>query len=82
MLPNMIKKCDLKHGAYYEGRCRNASIARWDAENGYFIHWRTKFNDTFLEAIPHYDDAPVWQDFFLATKEMTDILRIDEVIPL
>jgi len=65
----MVRKEDLKHGAYYDGRCRNASIARWDGNRNCFIHWRTKFCDKFLEEIPHYDDALPNEDFFLATNE-------------
>ena len=47
----VIPKLNLEHGAYYQGRCRNASIARWNGERGVFVYWRTKFNDTFLEEI-------------------------------
>ena len=46
-----IPKEQLVHGTYYRGRCRNASIARWNANIRVFVHWRTKFGNTFLEEI-------------------------------
>ena len=52
----MIAKADLLHGAYYEGHCRNASIARWNAETNRFVYWRYKFGDTFAEDINHPED--------------------------
>ena len=58
-----VEKADLKHGAYYEGHCRNAQVARWNAEKTVFVHWRTKFNDTFLEEIRHPDDDKVYDVF-------------------
>lgn len=54
--PNMIKRADLVHGAYYRGQCRNATVARWDATRGRFRHWRTKFLNPFLEYIKHPED--------------------------
>ena len=51
-----IAKADLVHGEYYRGRCRNATIARWNAEQQRFVHWRTKWGDTFTEEICHPDD--------------------------
>lgn len=46
-----VKKEELQHGAYYVGECRNASLARWNAEQQHFVHWREKFGSTFLETI-------------------------------
>lgn len=57
----MIAKKDLEVGAYYEGDCRNAQIARWDGE--VFYHWRTKFTMRFLECIKHPEDDDVWDVF-------------------
>lgn len=51
-----IAKQDLVHGAYYEGRCRNATVARWNAERECFVHWRTKFGQRFIEEIRHPED--------------------------
>lgn len=52
----MLSKAELKHGAYYEGSCRNASIARWNAETAKFVYWRRKFGDVFAEDINHPED--------------------------
>jgi hypothetical protein len=52
----MIPKSDLIDGAYYKGRCRNATVARWDGRRELFMHWRTKFGSTFLETIKHPED--------------------------
>ena len=51
-----IPKEALRHGVYYYGRCRNASIARWDAARQVFVHWRMKFHDIFLEEINCRED--------------------------
>ena len=65
--PKIAKK-DLVHGAYYKGRCRNANEARWNAERECFIHWRTKFNTTFLEEIKHPEDEKTF-DVFVVESE-------------
>ena len=66
-----IKKAALVHGVYYRGRCRNATIARWDGQAEHFVHWRTKFNFRYLEAIkcPEDDDR---FDVFVAEEAMAD----------
>ena len=51
--PKIARK-DLIVGKYYKGHCRNAEEARWNGE--VFIHWRTKFGNTFLEEIKHPED--------------------------
>jgi hypothetical protein len=63
----VIPKAELKHGAYYEGSCRNASVARWDGVVQLFTHWRTKFGRKFVETIHCPEDE---QDFdvFIAKK--------------
>jgi hypothetical protein len=38
-----LSKASLKHPAYYKGRCRNATIARWNKAEQRFYHWREKF---------------------------------------
>jgi hypothetical protein len=58
-----IAKQDLIHGAYYTGRCRNADEARWNADRQVFVHWRTKFNETFLEEIKHPEDDQLFDVF-------------------
>lgn len=67
----MISKAELEHAAYYEGKCRNATIARWDATQQRFVHWRTKFNITFLETICHPEDDQVYDVFVPAKLIMT-----------
>lgn len=76
--PEHIPLQDLKHGAYYRGRCRNATVARWNAENQIFVYWRTKFSFRFLEEIkpPELDDV---YDVFYAVEEITDITNHDEI---
>lgn len=61
-IPKIAKK-DLIHGAYYSGQCRNASEARWNADKQIFVHWRTKFNSTFLEEIKHPEDDNLFDVF-------------------
>lgn len=51
-----IPKEALRHGVYYYGRCRNASIARWDAVKQVFVHWRSKFGSVFTEEISCRED--------------------------
>jgi hypothetical protein len=66
-----IPKKDLVHGAYYRGRCRNALIARWDANEQKFKHWRTKFGSTFIERICHPEDDQVY-DVFVVERTLTE----------
>jgi hypothetical protein len=73
-----IAKADLEHGAYYVGRCRNASLARWDANKNRFVHWRTKFGHKYLEEICHPEDDKHF-DVFVVEKK-TEIIAED--IPL
>jgi hypothetical protein len=41
------------HGAYYFGMCRNAQIARYNADIDKFIYWRQKFGNVYAEEIGH-----------------------------
>lgn len=66
----MIPKEKLEAGAYYQGICRNASIARWDGS--VFHHWRTKFAWTFLETISCPEDEDEF-DVFTAERKIDDI---------
>lgn len=59
----MIDKSLLIHGNYYAGKCRNANIARWDAERSVFVHWRTKFGTTFLEEISYFTPEGQFDEF-------------------
>lgn len=62
-----IKKEDLIHGVYYEGRCRNANVARWNANTQTFFHHRTKFGHTFIEEIKCPEDEARY-DVFVTEK--------------
>lgn len=64
MIKKLVPKKDLEHGAYYMGKCRNASWARWNQEKDCFVHWRTKFKQRFLETIKHPDDDFVHDVFY------------------
>lgn len=52
----LLRKEYLVDGQYYEGLCRNASIARWHEGAQRFVHVRTKFGSTFYECIKHPAD--------------------------
>lgn len=76
----MIPKKDLVHGAYYVGECRNADLARWDAELNVFLHWRNKFGDRFIEDIKHPEDERLYDVFVPEQRvEMQDIMEHDEI---
>ena len=49
----------LVHGNYYAGRCRNACIARWDAQAGRFDQFIPVFDigAGLPEAIPFTSDS-------------------------
>jgi hypothetical protein len=67
---SILSKTELVDGAYYVGRCRNATVARWSAAHGCFFHWRVKFDRIFVEEIKH----PVDEDYF-------DVFRVVRVLP-
>lgn len=52
----ILSKAELEDGVTYEGNCRNASKAVWNAEKQRFIYMRFKFGDTFEEEINHPED--------------------------
>lgn len=66
-----IPKSELVRGIYYKGRCRNATVARWDGER--FHHWRTKFGYTFLEEIKCPEDEHHYDVFY--AQEVTDVTK-------
>ena len=59
-----IEKNQLEHGLYYEGHCRNAGIARWDANRNKFFYWRQKFGEGFFEEINHCQDDNGYDLFY------------------
>ncbi|UIS24677.1 hypothetical protein S21ZY_115 [Pseudomonas phage ZY21] len=53
----LVPKSELKHGVYYAGECRNAGIARWDANKQVFVYWRGSMaGDWYTEEINHFED--------------------------
>jgi hypothetical protein len=78
MTTNYIPKNQLVHGSYYDGLCRNTSLARWDEENDTFWHWRTKFSERFTETISHPDDDHTYDVFYPLKK----VERATTVIPM
>ncbi len=69
-LKGCVARKNLTHGAYYEGKCRNAKIARWNAELGLFFYNRTKFSRIFVESIKHPEDESPF-DLFWPAKEIS-----------
>lgn len=70
-----IKKSELVHGHYYHGRCRNASIARWNGEEEVFYHYRVKYGNRFIENI-HCPEDETYYDVFVADKDITGDLNL------
>lgn len=68
----MIAKDCLVDGAMYEGYCRNADKARWDANRGVFVIQRTKFGSTFEEDVDYPSDAADW-DVFCPVKRVVEV---------
>jgi hypothetical protein len=66
----ILPKEQLVHGRYYKGRCRNATIARWNAESQRFAYWRVKFDQIFVEALQHPADDPPSIDVFRVVDEL------------
>ena len=67
----ILPKSELVDGAYYVGRCRNATIARWSAAHDSFFHWRIKFEQIFVEDIKHPVDENYF-DVFRVLRVLTD----------
>ncbi len=68
---SILSKASLVDGAYYIGRCRNATIARWSAAHQSFFHWRKKFDRIFVEEIKHPVDDDHF-DVFRVVRELAD----------
>lgn len=79
ILNGLLSKQHLVDGRYYYGHCRNARVARWDANGkprgvedgptGRFVHIRHKFGDSFPESINHPEDDNGY-DFFIPVAEI------------
>ncbi len=80
-----LAKENLQDGLHYRGCCRNTSVARWCRVNEYltfFVYWRTKFGDRFLEEIAHPDDDPHYDVFYAieVTEPTEEYVVSDEII--
>lgn len=71
-----IPKSHLIHGAYYEGTCRNASVARWNEIEQCFYHWRYKFGFKFVESIKAPEDDDTFDVFYA-----TSLIEPKEEVP-
>lgn len=67
----VIRKEDLVDGAYYQGICRNASVAKWDAKDNCFWYMRTKWGSSFKEDINHIADDNGY-DLFIPFVKLDD----------
>lgn len=67
----------LVHGKYYKGECRNATVARWNADEQQFYYWRHKWGQRFVETIG-LPDIGNMNDVFVP-EEMIE--NPEEVIP-
>ncbi len=63
----MIAKTDLEHNKFYIGECRNAKLARWDADKQKFIYLRYKCGFEFMEEICHPNDEKIYDVFIPET---------------
>jgi len=68
----VIRKEDLKDCGMYWGKCRNASLAEWNADTQKFYYLRRKFSHTFSEEINHMADDDGY-DVFVPIKQLTYI---------
>lgn len=53
----MVPFGQLEHGAYYHGSCRNAHVARWNANQQLFVYMRQKFGHVYPEEIGYWVEA-------------------------
>jgi hypothetical protein len=67
----LLPKAALRDGAYYVGRCRNASVARWNDRQQCFYHWRGKLGRIYIKKIKHPVDEAEF-DVFRVLEELTD----------
>lgn len=57
----MIRKEDLVVGKYYEGKCRNASVARWDGNK--FEYMRCKWGSYYKDEVSYPSDEAYFDVF-------------------
>src|SRR5262249_38747423 len=69
----ILAKEHLRDGAYYKGRCRKATVARWNGKEQRFYHWREKFGNIFVETIKYpTDEVEPWWDVFDVVEELSN----------
>src|ERR1035437_2947918 len=68
----LVPKSALRDGAYCIGRCRNACVARWNAMEKCFYHWREKFGRIYIEKIKHPVDESEFDVFRVLEEEEAD----------
>jgi uncharacterized protein (DUF433 family) len=69
----ILAKENLRDGAYYKGRCRNATVARWNAGEQCFFHWRKKFDRIYIQTIKYPTDETDWfLDVFDVVQELAN----------
>ena len=67
----ILPKDALKDGMYYKGRCRNATVARWNSAEHCFYHWREKFGHIYIDTIKYpTDEVEPWWDVFDVVEEL------------
>ena len=67
----ILEKDRLVHGRYYKGRCRNATVARWNGDEQCFYHWREKFGRIYIETIKYpTDETELFWDVFEVLEEL------------
>jgi hypothetical protein len=67
----LMARDQLKHQHYYRGRCRHATVARWNADEQCFYNWREKFGRIYLETIKYpTDEEEPWWDIFWVVEEL------------
>lgn len=72
----MIPKSQMKEG-WYNGHCRNAHMAYWDASTQMFFYLRYSFN-FYMDKIEHFDDVREGkQDGFIPIERVERINWVD-----
>ena len=69
----ILPRDQLMHGKYYKGRCRHTTVARWNAEEECFYHWREKMGFVYVAEINYPTDSfEPWWDVFDVVEELSD----------
>ena len=71
----MLPEQSLLDGHYYSGVCRQAFIARWNAADKQFYHWREKFGRVFVESIDYWQLDGIYDGFVPLFDLGTDLPR-------